>query len=689
MATAARPASLSAPPGPASPWRRRAAKIGVALVLLAVAAWGAFTWLFYNPFEGRIGGLDRLIPPSAGVALRGSLAGLLAAPLVKERILARTEVEDLLRAAKIDENLRAFDQGQEQLNARLPSFVGGVDWRRDLFGGETAAFGTLAAGPGEAVIERGVVATRLSTKARMGLSLLKHGWARARAEEGGGVTIKRYPLIYEIDASAVAPEPRWAIFWAALVKDVLIVGNDRALVTDAAHLAETGGGGSLPDRPDAGTLFSTESGAPLRAWIDLARYGQDRAAANQPTLGEKAATMEGLPGLAGMFVDPDVLSTAQAVVRFPSRDEAEVEVSGIRGDAAGTGLPEAMTQGRARAGAEALREAAALAPAGSAVAAARLEVRAGALLLAAFGRLDASVREEAGKMLHEAGNSMEDVARELDDYLDAGASVVIERLPECDALSLDRFGADAEGKFVLPLPGILLAFRQRGSAGEGAAERYLRRWIEKSADRFEDCADLEGLPAGMRGFRFRPKFLTGEKELVRPAAAFEGDLVLLATNEGTLRRALAARAGKKADGTPAPALSDFEGFEAGAARCGEGQGFAFVEWGATLKMLRDGRREWATRRVEFDPVKERQRIFMEVATTFAQEKQVIAQKEVEAEVDLRMGERIKFNHEVEFPRAVEEYVRGLRALEEIRSVAAGLNWDSAGFRLGLVVRTEK
>jgi hypothetical protein len=664
-------------------------KIGVALLLLGVVAWGAFTWMFYDPFEGRLDGLDRLIPPSAEVAVRGDLAGLLGAPLVKQRILSRTEVADLLRAARIDENLRAFDEGQERLNARLPSFVGGFDWRKDLLGGEIAAFGSLAAGEGEAVVERGVVATRLSRKARMGLSLFKHGWMRDRAAAEGRVAIKRYPLLYEIDASAVSPEPRWAVFWAALVKDVLIVGNDRELVTASAHLAAAGGGGSLSTGAAQGTSFASERSAPLRAWLDLARWGEASAAAGRPTLGDRAAALEGLPGFAGMLLDPDLLSTAQAVVRFPGPTEAELEITGVRGQGGLAGVPDALAQGRTRSGAEALKEAAALAPFGSAVAAVRIEARAGALLQGAYGRLDATVREEGEKMLHEAATSMEDVGRELDDYLEPGASIVVERLPECDHLALDQFGAGPNGEFVLPLPGLLFALRQKGSAGDGAAERWLRRWIEKQRDRFETYEDLKDLPAGMRGFRFRPKFLTGEKELVRPAAAFEGDLVLLASNEGTLRRALEARAGKTAAGAPRPSLADFETFEADAARCGEGQGFAFVEWGAALKMLKDDRREWATRRVDKDWVKERKRTFQEVLDDGAKAGQVIVQKEFEAEVDRRMEEKAMFQREVEFPRAVEEYVRGLKALEDVRAIAAGLSWESAGVRLGLVLRTDE
>ncbi len=688
MTGPARPSSPAASLSPASPWRRRVVKSAVAALLLALFAWGAFTWLFYDPFEGRMERIDRVIPSSVGFALRGSAEEILAAAFVRERLLARPEAQDLLRAWSIEESLASIDQQQELLNARLPSIAGKFDWRRDFFGRETAVFGSIAApGGGAQPVFRGAVATRLGGKARLAASLFKHEFARRKAEEQGGVKITRYPLYYEIDLSAVATVPEWATAWAALEKDVLIVGNDRAVVVEAAHLAATGGVGSLPDRPDAGTAFSSDSTAPLRGWVDLVRVGQDRAAAGRPTLGEAAALLEGFAGFATMLVDPDAVSTAQAAVRFPSRDEADLEIAGVRAEGAAGAFADAVAQGRTRPGAEALKEAAALAPAGSAVAAARLEVRAGALLRAAYGRLEASVRGEIDKWLHQGTVSLDDAAREVDDYLEPGVSVVLERLPECDAIALGTYGADKEGRFVLPLPGVLLVLRQKASAGEGATERYVRRWLDRIKDQLEVCEDLEGLPAGVRGLRFRPKFLTGEKDLVRPAAAFEGDLVLLASNEGTLRRALEARAGKARDGASKPALSDFDGFEADAARCGEGQGFAFVEMGAALKMLRDGRREWATERVQKDWTEVRRRIFSEVAVSFMKGKQVVSQMEIEKEVDRLVEEAQRDQREVEFPRAEEEFVRGVKALEDLRSLAGGLSWDSSGFRLAVTVRT--
>src|SRR5690349_24882311 len=152
MTAAVRSPTASAARAPLSPGRRRALRIGGALALAAVAAWGAFTWLFFNPFEGRIERLDRVIPASVGFAFRGTLEEVLGAPLVRERILARPEVADLLRTWNVEENLRRVAEEQELLNARLPGFVGGFDLRRDLLGSETAVFGSLsAAGDGVAV----------------------------------------------------------------------------------------------------------------------------------------------------------------------------------------------------------------------------------------------------------------------------------------------------------------------------------------------------------------------------------------------------------------------------------------------------------------------------------------------------------------------------------------------------------
>src|SRR5258706_13037146 len=258
MTAPARPAPAVSPLVPASPRRRRLVRAAVAILLLGIVGWGGFTWLFYDPFEGSVERIDRLRPSSVGLALRGSTAEILGSAFVKERLLVRPEAKDLLRAWAVEESLRSIDQQQEMVNARLPSFLRGFDWRSDFFGRETALFGTvLAPSGGGPPVFSGAVATRLSRRARMAASLLKHDFARRRVEAEGGVKGVRYPLYYEIDLSAVATVPEWATAWAALEKDVLIVGNDRAVVLEAAHLAATGGSGSLPDRPDAGTAFSS------------------------------------------------------------------------------------------------------------------------------------------------------------------------------------------------------------------------------------------------------------------------------------------------------------------------------------------------------------------------------------------------------------------------------------------------
>lgn len=664
-----------------SPWRRRLVRAGVALGLLGVLAWGLFTWLFFNPFEGKFPRLDRVIPASAGVALRGSAGAILDSEFVKGRVLARKDVEEQMSAWGLEDGLRRLSEEQDRVNARMPGFLGGFDFRRDLAGSETAVFGMLRVGKAGPLIPRMAIATRLTFKARMALSMLKHGWARARLEAQSSVKIQRYPHLYEIDASASGVDRAWRTCFAALEKDLLIFGNDRDLVTESARLAASGGGGSLPDRPDAGIAFSAESDAPLRGWIDLARFSSDRQEAQQPALAEAMAAEGGIPALFGSLLDPGSTATVQAVAGFPSGREAFLEITGVRGDGPLPPLVEGLAAGPSRPVAEALKEATALAPAGSAVAALRVEAPAGTLFKTLYGRLGAGFRGEIEKALIESKTSLDDLAREFDEYLLPGASIVVERLPDCDAIALDQYGADAQGEFVLPLPGVLLVLRQRSSAGDGATERMVRRRLEEWKGRLSSFEELTDLPPGVKGFRFRPKFLTGDQKLIRPAAAFEGDLVLLASNEGTLRRAFEAREGK------APALSDYDGLEAASARCGEGQAAAFIEMGAAMKMLRDDRREKATRMVERDWVAERKRIFSDVATKAFQGQQVIQQSQVEEEVEKRMAQAQIDVQTVDFPRAIEKYLQSLQVFEEIRTISAGLAWDGTGFRVSVSVRT--
>ena len=394
-------------------------------------------------------------------------------------------------------------------------------------------------------------------------------------------------------------------------------------------------------------------------------------------MGEALIAEGGAAGFLALLLDPDALSSAAAVVRFPSPDEADLEIGAVRNDAAMQTLPAALAEAVVRPATESLREAAVLAPAEGAILAGRLECRPGAVLQALFGTLDPEVRDALEKEVRaKRGLDLATAAREFDDYVEAGLSVVVERLPECDALALDRMGAGDDGRFVLPLPGVLLVLRQRASAGEGGAEGFLRRGLAGDwKDAFEGVEDLAGLPEGMRGLRFRPKAITGERDLVRPAAAFEGDLVLIATNEGTLRRALECRAGRR------PALSDDPEFAASAEAAGEGQACAVGNVRGLRAFLRDQRREAATAAIAVDLRKERGRIQSAVVHEVMEGRQELRAKDIEVEVDRRMEEFEKERREVKFPRAVEEYLRRLQALDELRGLAAGLRWDSSGFRL--------
>jgi len=677
MTTARRPSSASFQAPPPSRLRRWGVRAAVALLLLAVTAWGLFTWLFYNPFEGGVERLDRVIPPSVTVALRGSAEELLRSEFVSGRVLGREDVSRELAILGVDEALRGLEENQRRLNEQIPGFLGGFDFRADLLGRETVVFGRPGTGASALEGARVAAATRVTTRARRILSVLKHDWMRRRVEEQTPVRITRFPLLYEIDLSRLDPLPSFATMYAALVRDVLLVGNDRDLVSEAAHLARTGGGGSLPDRPDAGRVFTGESDAPLRAFLDLAALpAQGGGSAPGAALQEQ----EGLLGVLGVLLDPDALGTAQGVLRFPGASSALLEVSGVRGASPFSSLPADLADGPSPPAAEALAEAAVLAPAGSAVAAARLEATPGALLRVLYGRASPEVRKAAEDAMRDAKTGLDEVARELDDYLERGVSVVVERLEECDGIPLDTFGPDPQGRFVLPLPGVLLALRQKASAGEGGAERMFRRLLGEWRGGLAQFEDLDGLPSGMTGFRFRPKFLTGEKDLVRFAVAFEKDLVLFASHEGLLRRALEARGGKR------PALSDFDGFAESCRGAGEGQAAVFVESGALGRMLRDQRREVATRRVDRDWEEVRRRFFRDVALDSFKGQEAVAQKDIEAEVDRRVEEAQRLQVEAEFPKAVREYLEELEGLKEFRSLSGAFSWDSSGCRLSLLLR---
>jgi hypothetical protein len=650
-------------------------------ILLAVA-WGLLTWLFHNPFEGSVERLDRCIPATVGFAFRGSAEEVLDSAFLRDRVLGRDGVDLWLQEAGYGDGLRRLEEEQASINARLPGFLGGIDLRADFLGRETVVFGDLGTDPEGPPLRNFAVATRLSRKGRLVVAPLKHEWVRRRIEAASPVRITRYPLVYEVDLSGVATDPSVATVWAARVKDVLVAGNDRELVQESAHLAATGGLGSLPTTPYAVDLFSEEDGAPLRAFADVAGISEDRRSAGGATPGEALFALGGPAGLATLFLDPDAISSAAATFRFPSADDALLEVSAVRNDAPLPALPASLAEGTARPAADALREAAVLAPAESAILAARVEGRLEAVLKAWAGTLDADVRKELLRPAPQGGLDFEGFAREFDAYLERGLSVVVERLPDGDALPLDRFSPPEGEPFVLPLPGALVVLRQRPSAGERAAEGFLRRRIEGEwKGSLEGVEEMKDLPEGMRGIRFRPDFLTAEKALVRPAAAFEGDLVLLASNEGTLRRALECRAGKR------PALSDDPDFAAALEACGEGQAVAVLGVRGLRAFVRDQRREAASAdpSVNKDWVRERKRIMGEVVRGWMDGGQPIRPKDVEAETDRRVEEAMKVAQEDNFAKAIEAHHRRWEWLAEVRGAGAGLAWDTAGFRLRLPV----
>lgn len=682
--TPASPGFPSPPAAGPSRLRRWGIRAGIALLLLAVTAWGLFTWLFHDPFEGDVESLDRCIPTASTFAFRGSAEEILASPFVRDRVLGREDVAALLEAWGVEAALRRLEEEERLLDARLPGFLAGVRLRTDLLGRETVVFGGPS--PGRVILAedpldaRVAVATRVSARARRLLSLLKHDWVRRRIEADSGVRVTRHSNAYAVDLASVSLHPEWETVYAALVKDVLVAGNDRDLVIEAVHLAATGGGGSLPYRLDAGLAFGEGAGAPLRAFVDLARAASSAEEAGEPTPGDLLRESPGVLGMIGPLLDVDNLASGQARISFPSPDEARLEAVASRAAGGLSSLAADLVEGAPRPPAESLAEAALLAPAGSAVLAARLEARPGTLVKVLEARADESLRKELDGVLKEGGTGIAEIAAEIDDYLARGFSVVVERLPECDGIDLDVPGADPQGRFVLPLPGVLLALRQKREIPEGGAEKMIRRRLGEWRGNLSVLEDLEGLPAGVRGLRFRPKFLTAEKELVRPAAAFEGDLVLLSSNEGTLRRALEARGGKR------PALSDFPGFAEACSQGAEGQAALFLEAGAALAMARDGRREAANGAIAKDPVKERRRIHTEVAKDFMRGQQQIAQKELQAEVDRRFDEWEREQREVAFPAAVKDYLRSLEGWRGVSSVAGFLAWDETGPRGSLLLR---
>lgn len=669
------------PSGPPSRLRKWGIRLLLAGGLVAVFLWALFTWAFYNPFRSPVGSLDGLVPASAGWVLRGDAAKVAAAPFFRRFVLDRSEKDQLLADWRLSDLVDRMETSERDLNTQLPSFLSGVTVMGDLFGGGTVAFGVTDVE--DVRLSRFAVATRLSPRARMVVAGLKHEFVRRRIEASTGAKLTRYPLLLEVDTSALVEDPTLAApAYLALVRDVLVFGNDRDLVMDAAALGESGGPGALRDRLDARDAFAATADAPVAGFLDVARLARDLEEAGHPTPADLLQSSRGLAGVVGLLLDPADLSTVSLGISFPGETGMDFHLAAVRGDGRPGPLAEALENGTDRPAADALAEAGALAPAGSAALVARLELSAGTVLRLLYGRAPADVRGAMEEGFRRGDTSLDLVARDADDLFQPGVSVVMERLPECDDIGLDSFGANEQGEFILPLPGVLLALRQRPGVETGAGERFLRRarqWID-----FRVFEELDGLGHGMTGFRAEPKFLTGDLALVKPAVAFDGDLVLIASNEGTLRRALEARAGGRASFTDLPSFKD------GSAGPESGQVTAFVEGGAWIDMLRDGRREAAIERVAHNWEAERKRVYIDTYTDLASRQASVAQSDINVLVDEEMARRVRHQKEVEFPDAVRAYVRELEGLRPLRSLVLGLARDPAGLQLrgALRVRAE-
>ncbi len=654
-------------------------RLGIGILLAAVAAWGLFTWALYNPLQSEVASLERMVPSSVGWVVRGSGRELLASPFVKRFVLDRPEARGVLDDWKLSALPSHVERFDRDLNTQLPGFLAGFSVIADVFGSETVVFGVTDME--DVTRSRFALATRLSPRARAMVAALKHAEVRRRIEAGSGLRLTRTPVVIEVDTTALVEDPSLGhTAFLSLVRDVLVAGNDRDLVLEAARLGRGEGTGSLADRADAKGVLADTAGVPLAGFVDLARLAADLQQAGDRTPSEAIRGASGMAGIAGMLIDPVALTTAAARVTFPADTDLRIEVRAVRGDAALDGAPAALADAGSRPAAEALAEAAALAPAGSAWLAARVEAPAGTLLRLAFGRTSGAVRDEIEKALREKQTSLDGLARDADDVFLPGASLVVERLPDCDDLALDQYGAGPAGVFVYPLPGVLVALRQRPGLSPGTAERFVRRirsWGEFR--RYEDLTDLEH---GMTGLRAEPKFLTGDMALVKPAAVFDGDLVLLSSNEGLLRRALEARAGRAAN------LADFPGFAGDAAAAGEGQAAAFVEGGALLAHLRDQRREVATDRGRRDWVLERRKVRDRIIRERLRDREQISEADIQPLEEEEMQRLVERNRTVEFQDASAAYLRELAGLRSLRAIAAGLAWNPGGADLRVVVRGE-
>ena len=656
-------------------WLRRGAYFLVFLLVLGIAGYAAFWWLLFNPLESDVEYLAALVPKEVSYVVHSQWGKLRTSDFYRANVLEspiRGEVESSL---ELEEYLyRPLKQIEEQVNDSAPDFFGEFSILDDVMGREILLAGRMNGG-GETLEDKilnapFVVLTRISTKAKF-MEVLRFGFVR---EKIPNLEVYRDFFKYDVGEKNIRPgapeEARY--FYFSRIRDVLVLSNDRELMQKVTHFGLAGGDvqqsdESLPrfwwfyyDMNDKGEL-PADAGSTV--WFRLAQADREL----RGELEGIGKPSEGGPSdyLKALF---PVAFTNTITLHLGTEGERVAPISGSIRMIKDANYPKHISGFHTLAGRDigtAIDQCAAMAPLDRAMALVHLEMAPEDLLLTLFTGLDRTTQELFFGTDGQPGTqrwSMADMAKDVGVWFEEGVDIVVSRLPEVDGIDLDSF----DGGLPEPVPATTLVLTEKAQL----EPRDLIDYFIRNHERF-GLGRPEEIPVE-NGRLFR---MTWSKDLsmklLDTGFAVLGRKVLLGTNVGELQRMLETAGGKGS------ALSSGEEFKAARKMThSKGKFFLFADGGRLRPYLRDLRWQAAYDETNYSEAEFRKQNFIEMTKLHRDWDNT----RVNQEVGRLLEERARRRAEVEFPRAIQDYLYDLYWADPFAwfALSADIAGDSAG-----------
>jgi len=653
-------------------WLRR----GVFFLIFLIVLYVGFCFALFNPLESDVENLVAFLPKDMNYLIHSPWGNLRQSSFYRTNVLESPVREDVEGSLELAEYLyRPIREVEEQVNSSLPSFLGKFSILDDVVGREVIVAGNLT-GPGKTLNARimnspFVVLTRISTKAKF-MEVLSYGPVQSQIPN-----LKSYRDFFEYDVGAEnirpdAPEDA-RFFFFKRIRDVLVLSNDRDLMQRVIHFGLASGEdqqgkkslprfwwfyydfnkGEMPQEPG------------LSFWLRVNR--SDRELGGELSGGRDAQESSGLGEFVRTLFPVGLTNTIS--LNLAAGDDATMPIKGsIRMEERDP--PVAIQGFHERDGAdiaEAVAVPASFIPGDRAFAFQWLQMAPEYFLENFFRSLDQGTRDlmfgaDAGPGGVEGAWNLKKTAGALGEWFEGGACLALSRLPEADDSDLDNF----KGGNPLPLPGVTLILKRR----EHLTENELVQFFVRDHERFGF-----GRPT-QTDSPFGPVYRMGltvdqSLGLLRPAFALKNGYFIFSTNDAELMRILAVADGQ---GTSLAESDRFK--EALDSVWPEGNLFTFLDIEAFRPYLRDQRWEAAYDATWFSDAEFRKRSIIRLNSEHPNWNTV----KLNEEADILYDRRVDRREEVEFPRAVRDYVNSLFWVEPFQwlAISSTVSVDPAG-----------